>query len=205
MIRTMNRVSSDDPGLADPPAGYSPAQKWLHWLTAAIVLLAMIPAGLTMTRLGEGETTNRLYELHKSFGVIVFSLALVRAAIRLARGAPRYEPNIPRWQRVAAAASHYALYGLIFLVPITGWIATSSCCAPVNLFWTIPVTLPVPEGEAFAKAVFRLHYAFVYTLMAIVAVHAGAALQHHFIRRDRTLLRMLPGGRAAAEREPTPT
>src|SRR3712207_8780209 len=64
--------------MADAPLRYSPAQKWLHWLMAAIILLIMIPAGLTMTRLGEGETTNRLYELHKSFGLIVFGLAVIR-------------------------------------------------------------------------------------------------------------------------------
>jgi cytochrome b561 len=165
---------------------------------AAIILLVMVPAGLTMTRLGEGEVTNTLYELHKSFGVIVFSLAVIRAAVRLTRGAPPLEPNVPRWQRLAAYTTHYALYLLIFLVPITGWIATSACCAPVNLFWTIPVTLPVGWNEDFSKAVFRLHYAFVYTLVGIVGLHVAGALQHHFIRRDRTLLRMLPGGEPAA-------
>jgi cytochrome b561 len=178
--------------VADIPLQYAPAQKWLHWLMAAFIVLVMIPAGLTMTRLGEGETTNTLYELHKSFGVIIFALAVVRAGLRLIRGAPPLEPGIPAWQRFAAHVSHSALYMLIVLVPITGWIATSACCAPVNLFWTVPVTLPVTGGEDFAKAVFRLHYGFVYTLMAIVTIHVAAALHHHFVRRDRTLVRMLP-------------
>jgi cytochrome b561 len=178
--------------VADIPLQYAPAQKWLHWLMAALIVLVMIPAGLTMTRLGEGETTNTLYELHKSFGVIIFALAVVRAGLRLIRGAPPLEPGIPAWQRFAAHVSHSALYMLIVLVPITGWIATSACCAPVNLFWTVPVTLPVAGGEDFAKAVFRLHYGFVYTLMAIVTIHVAAALHHHFVRRDRTLVRMLP-------------
>jgi cytochrome b561 len=179
--------------MSDAPASYSPAQKSLHWLMAAIILLVMIPAGLTMTRLGEGETTNTLYEVHKSFGIIVFCLAVLRAAIRLSRGAPPLEPNIPAWQRFAAHVSHYAMYMLIFLVPLTGLAATSACCPPVNLFWTVPLTLPVPNDEDLAKQIFRFHYAFVYTLAAIVLVHIGAALQHHFLRRDRTLLRMLPG------------
>ena len=58
----------------------------------------------------------------------------------------------------------------------------------------MPLTLPVPGDEDLAKAIFRLHYGFVYTLMPIVAVHVAAALQHNFVRRDRTLVRMLPGG-----------
>jgi cytochrome b561 len=184
--------------MSDLPASYSSAQKWLHWLIAAVILLIMIPAGLTMTRLGEGPTTNTLYELHKSFGIIVFSLAVIRAAIRLGRGAPPLEPDIPAWQRYAANASHYAMYVLIFLVPLTGWAATSACCPPVNLFWTMPLTLPVPTDEQLAKRIFLFHYTFVFTLAAIVLVHISAALHHHFVRRDRTLLRMLPGtGRSA--------
>jgi len=185
--------------MADAPASYSSAQKWLHWTMAAIIVLVMIPAGLTMTRLGDGGLKNSLYELHKSFGMIIFALAVVRAVVRLTRGAPPLEPNLPAWQRFAAHVSHYALYMLIFLVPLTGWAATSACCKPVNLFWTIPLSLPVPDGEDLAKAIFRFHYGFVYTLAAIVAVHVGAALQHHFLQRDRTLLRMLPGtGREAS-------
>ncbi len=184
--------------MADAPAAFSPAQKWLHWTMAAIIVLIMIPAGLTMTRIGEGETKNFLYEVHKSFGLIVFSLAVIRAAIRLTRGAPPLEPNIPGWQRFAAYVSHYAMYMLIFLVPLTGWAATSACCKPVNLFWTIPLSLPVPDSEDLAKRIFKFHYGFVYTLAAIVAVHVSAALQHHFIRRDRTLVRMLPGTGAKA-------
>src|ERR671917_1560545 len=179
--------------MAEMPAAYAPAQKWLHWSMAALIVLLMIPAGLTMTRLGEGETTNTLYELHKSFGLILFTLAVVRAGIRLTRGAPPLEPNVPAWQRFAAHVSHYALYMLIFLVPLTGWAATSACCAPVNLFWTVPLTLPVPHGEDLAKAIFRLHYGFVYTLMAIVAVHVAGGLQHPLIRRQRTPLRHPPG------------
>ena len=185
--------------MSDLPASYSPAQKWLHWLIAAIILLIMIPVGLTMPRLGDGSTKNTLYELHKSFGLIVFSLAVIRAAIRLSRGAPPLEPDIPAWQRRAAHASHYAMYALIFLVPLSGWAATSACCPPVKLFWTMPLTLPVPTDEHLAKRIFLFHYTFVFTLAAIVLVHIGAALHHHFIRRDRTLLRMVAGTEPSAQ------
>ncbi len=57
--------------MADAPGAFSPAQKWLHWTMAAIIVLIMIPAGLTMTRIGEGGTKNFLYEAHKSFGLII--------------------------------------------------------------------------------------------------------------------------------------
>jgi len=174
------------------PNRYSPAQKWLHWSMALLILL-MVAIGLTMTNLDDGAPKDRLYELHKSIGVTILALALVRLAVRWRRGAPPLEPGVPAWQGAAARASHYALYALIVLVPLAGWTATSSCCPPVNLFWTVPVTLPAPGGEAFSKAVFRIHFGLAFALIAVVAIHVAGALQHHLIRRDRTLLRMLPG------------
>ena len=174
------------------PSRYSPAQKWLHW-SMALLILSMAAIGLTMTNLGDGALKDRLYELHKSIGIILLALALVRIAVRRRRGAPPLEPGVPAWQRLAAHASHYALYALIVLVPLAGWSATSSCCPPVNLFWTLPVTLPAPSGEAFSKTVFRIHFGLAFALIAVVAIHVAGALQHHLIRKDRTLLRMLPG------------
>jgi cytochrome b561 len=172
---------------------YSPAQKALHWVIAAIVVLFMVPAGILIANvLGEGPLTNALFELHKSFGITVFALAVARILLRWARGAPPLVPGLPGWQRSAAYVSHYAMYILIVLVPLTGWAATSACCAPVNLFWTIPLTLPVGGGMEAAKPIFRVHETLALTLAAIVLVHAAAALHHHFVRRDATLLRMWP-------------
>jgi cytochrome b561 len=188
----------EEPVRGREPASFSAVQKWLHWTMAALIVL-MVAVGLTMTRLGEGPVTNFLYELHKSVGLTLFALALVRILVRLARGAPALEPGVPRWHRIAAYTTHYALYVLIVLVPIVGWTATSSCCAPVNLFWTVPLTLPVPGDESFWKTVFPIHYALAFTLVGIALLHISGALQHHFVRRDRTLVRMLPGGHGERE------
>ena len=180
------------------PLSYGAVQKWLHWGMAALIVV-MVAVGLTMTRLGEGPVTNFLYEMHKSVGLTLLGLALVRIVVRLARGAPALEPGVPRWQRIAAYTTHYALYVLIVLIPVAGWTATSSCCAPVNLFWTVPLTLPVPGHEAFWKTVFPIHYALAFTLIGVVLLHISGALQHHLLRRDRTLVRMLPGGHGQRE------
>ncbi len=174
------------------PSRYSSAQKWLHWSIALLILL-MVAIGLLMTSLGDGVPKNTLYELHKSIGLTLLTLALIRIVVRLRRGVPPFEPGLPAWQRLAARASHAALYMLIVLVPLAGWIATSSCCAPVNLFWTLPLTLPAPKGEAFADAAFQVHFGLVFVLVLVAIIHVAAALQHHFGRRDRTLRRMLPG------------
>jgi cytochrome b561 len=179
---------------AHPPGRYSPAQKWLHWSMALLILL-MIAVGVTMVNLEDGPLKNRLYELHKSTGLIVLGLALLRIAVRLRRGAPPLEPGVPAWQRLAARSSHYALYMLIVLVPLAGWTATSYCCKPVNLFWTVPVSLPIPDAPTMeaSEPLFRIHFGLAFVLIAIVMIHVAGALQHHFVRKDRTFLRMLPG------------
>ena len=176
------------------PDAYSPAQKALHWLIAALIVV-LVPVGVSMANLlDDGPIKNGAYELHKSFGLTVFGLAVLRAAIRLVRGAPPLVPGLPPGSGRPRARPHYALYLLIILVPLSGWTATSTCCAPVNLFWTVPLTLPLPweGGMDQSKPIFLVHYALAFTLTAIVLVHVGAALHHHFVRRDRTLLRMLP-------------
>jgi cytochrome b561 len=173
------------------PVRYSSLQKWLHW-GMALLIVVMIGVGLTMTRMAEGRVTNGLYELHKSFGVVVFTLAILRLLLRWVSGAPQPVPTVPLWQRTAARLSHGALYALIIAVPLAGWFATSFCCGPVKLFWTVDITAPVFADEALAKAVFWLHLGLALSLAGLVLVHVAAALQHHFIRRDETLRRMLP-------------
>jgi cytochrome b561 len=178
--------------MPEPPSRYSGAQKALHWTMAALIV-TQVAIAIAMTNLGEGPLTNKLYELHKSFGVTVLALALVRLGVRSVRGAPPFEP-MPDWQRRAAQASHAALYVLFILVPLVGWIATSYCCKPVKFFWTVPVSLPIPDAPTMEAAgwIFQIHIALAIALLAVVAIHVAGALQHHFIRRDRTLLRMLP-------------
>jgi cytochrome b561 len=180
--------------MSELPSRYSGVQKALHWTMAALIVV-QVAVGIAMTNLGEGPVTNFLFELHKSIGLTVLALALVRLAVRSVRGAPPFEP-MPDWQRRAAQASHAALYVLFILVPLVGWIATSYCCKPVNFLWAVPVSLPIPDAPTMEAAgpIFRVHIALAVTLLAVVAIHVAGALQHHFIRRDRTLLRMLPGG-----------
>ena len=173
---------------------YAGVQIALHWIIA-LIIIGMIPVGKVMTGLDPSNLTNLLYELHKSFGLIVFGLILVRIAARLILGAPPLEPTMPRWQIIAARVSHGALYILMVLVPLTGWAATSACCAPVNLFWTIPLTLPIGGGFETARPIFQLHNIFTMAMIALVLIHAVAALYHHYAMKDDTLRKMMPGKR----------
>ncbi len=173
------------------PSDYSGAQKALHWMIAVLVL-AMVAMGLAMTAAGPGQLKNNLYETHKSIGVVVLILMVPRIVLRLRRGAPPPVPGLAPWQRAAARASHVALYALLVAVPVLGWAGVSACCPPVNLFWTVPVTLPIGGGFETAKPILAVHDILALALAGLVALHVAAALHHHIGRKDETLRRMLP-------------
>ena len=175
------------------PAAYSGESRFLHWAIAALILFGLIPAGLTMVSLGDGPLKNFLYEAHKSMGMVVFMLAVLRVAVRAAQGFPPLPDSLPEWQKIAARSTHLALYGLILVVPVLGFTGTAMCCAPVNLFWTVPIPISVAGGMDRAEVVLAWHKAAVFLMAAILALHVGAALWHGFIRRDGVFARMWRG------------
>jgi cytochrome b561 len=180
--------------MTENESGYALASRWLHWLSAAIVL-CLIPIGLTMMRLGDGDTKNSLYELHKSFGMIVFVLAALRVAARLVWGAPPPYANLTRAQLIASTATHYLLYVLLFVMPVLGFVGTSMCCAPVRLFSTIAVPFRFQGSEATFKTILSVHALGGFAMTALVGLHIAGALYHFVIRRDGVMARMSLFGR----------
>jgi len=175
-------------------SGYPRPSRWLHWLSALIVL-GLIPVGLTMMRIGDGATKNQLYELHKSFGMIVFVLAALRVAARLAWGAPPPYSGLTRAQRIASAATHHLLYLLLFAMPILGFVGTSMCCAPVQLFGTFAVPFRFEGTQDTVKTILWLHGLGGFAMMALVGLHIAGALYHLVLRRDGVMARMSLLGR----------
>jgi cytochrome b561 len=175
------------------PAVYSRESWFLHWTIAALILLGLLPLGLTMVSLKDGPLKNFLYEAHKSFGMVVFTLAVVRVAVRTAQGFPPLPDTMPEWQKIAARATHLALYALILAVPVLGYTGTAMCCAPVNLLWTVPIPISVAGGMEQAEVVLAWHKAAVFLMAGILVLHVGAALWHRFVRRDGIFERMWHG------------
>lgn len=163
----------------------------LHWLTFLLVL-GMAVVGLVMTELPTSPLKIQVYALHKSFGLTVLGLTALRLGWRFYSGRPEPEPGSPRWQDRIAALTHGALYGLLIAIPLSGWWFNSASGFPLR--WFGLVALPKlggfdPQLKEFAK---QTHGFLFFTLAALVAVHAAAALYHHYRVRDRTLSRMLP-------------
>lgn len=182
------------------PEVYSAPHRAIHWITA-ILIIGLVPVGFYMASIpfpphpgANPPVKNTLYELHKSFGLIVLMLAIARLVVRRVKGVPPPEPTLTRFQRAASAAVHHTLYVLIFLVPFAGWLATSMCYGPVNLFWTVPMTLPFSGEQATCAAIYRVHLGGAILMTALVLVHVGAALMHLLVFRDGVFRRMWPTG-----------
>lgn len=176
---------------------YPSTSKLLHWLVAACVLTTA-PVAIAMTNVGEGRTQNLLYDFHKSLGVLILVLMVLRLINRLVVGAPVADPGIEPWQRTVSAAVHGSLYVLLLAMPVVGYIANSAYGAPTPFFGLFELPSIVGKNEALATQLFAMHRWAGWIVIALVLMHVGAALFHHFIRGDNVLRRMLPralGGR----------
>ena len=164
----------------------------LHWTIAILIVLIGI-VGLVMGELPRSPKYFWVYTAHKSLGLTVLALVLVRIGWRLYAGAPRPVPGTPRLQALLASATHGAIYLLILALPLSGWIYDSAnALRPFRWFGLVEVPKLVAPDEDLAASAHGAHEWLFWLLMALVAGHAGAALYHHFIQRDATLARMLP-------------
>ncbi len=177
----------------------------LHWVMALMILM-MLAGGFYMSNI-ETDLIARFeaVQSHKSFGFTVFVLAILRILWRVSNKAtPTLPDTMPGWQRMASHLSHLALYMLIVAMPLTGWLMASS--SPLNDPGAYPVQVrnmvfglfempdPFPSGsESLSSALYTVHAGLAALLAAIMLIHLAAALKHHFIDRDRILMRMVRG------------
>lgn len=167
--------------------------KTLHWLLA-IGVIGMAIFGL-LIKYGDFSPVERirLYALHKSTGLTILALALVRLGIRLIeRRRPASPPGMPRWQHAAATLSHVLLYVVLIGMPLSGWLYNSASGFPLQWFGQFQVPSLADRSEELKTLAGSLHFAGVCLLGALLVVHAGAAFKHHFIDRDNVLKSMLP-------------
>jgi cytochrome b561 len=166
--------------------------KLLHWAVAALVF-AQIALGWAAVSWRLSPTKLDLFVWHKSTGMLILALMLVRVAWRLANVAPSLPAGMPALERGSAHASHLLLYALLLALPLTGWVVNSAANVPFRMFRLIPVPAIVEPDKATADAAASVHYLLFVALSLLLVVHVGAALRHHLLKRDDVLLRMLPG------------
>ena len=172
--------------------GYTLTARVLHWVTAVIVI-CMIPAGIYMANASPGPAQDLVFHLHRSFGVLLLAIVLVRFAYRLRHPPPPLPLGISMIQRRAAHAVYGALYALLIVQAIIGWIATSAYRAPILVFWLFELPPIWPEDRPFSEAMFVVHDVFGFVIAALALLHIAAALHHQFVRKDGVLMRMVRG------------
>jgi len=163
-------------------------------LVALCVLIA-VPVGLALPRLDPGPTADTLYNFHKSLGVLIFILMVLRLINRLLVGAPAPEPGLRAWQRSVSSAVHGGLYVLLIVQPFVGYLANSAygdSGTPTPFFGLFELPPLVPPSEDLSKALFAVHRWIGIAIALLVLLHIGAALQHYFLEKDGVLQRMLP-------------
>jgi cytochrome b561 len=166
--------------------------KLLHWVVAALVF-AQIALGWAAVSWRLSPTKLNLFVWHKSTGMLILVLMVVRVAWRSANVTPSLPADMQPLEQRAAHASHLLLYLLLFLLPMTGWIVNSAANIPFRVFWLIPLPAIVEPDKATADVLARVHVMLFVVLSLLLAVHVGAALRHHFFKRNDVLVRMLPG------------
>ena len=164
-----------------------------HWLSA-LAILFLVGYGFWMTHLVERAGRLGHYQTHSLIGWYVLLLIALRLVWRAGNPVPGLPADLPGWERATARAAHWALYALMLLVSISGWMVADTFRQPIEgtLFGAIPVPHLV-TSRAYRDVFEGTHMILSYALLALVAVHAASALRHHLGRRNRVLLRMWRG------------
>ena len=181
--------------LRNSPARWGGVAQLFHWSTALIVF-GLMGLGWVMVYWPLGPTQFALYAWHKSFGITVLALVILRLLWRAVTADPARPPGMPRWEARLAALTHALLYALLALMCVSGYVLNSATNFPLSVFgWLSLPNVTGGENEGLAYLAGRVHLLAFWALAATAALHVAAALRHHFLLGDPVLRRMLPGGR----------
>ena len=175
-------------------AQYPLRWRLLHWLIAALVLIAA-PIGLWMAERAEanlwGELTDTLYAWHKAIGFTILILMLGRLIYKIRVAAPPYPATLSPGLQKAAKGLHHLMYVLLILTPLFGWAGVTAFPALITLGgYDLPAMPGVPQDSNLAATLFEIHGALAFTLMLLIAGHIGAAFRH-MIKKDGLVRRMI--------------
>lgn len=136
-------------------------------------------------------TKINLFVWHKSIGMLILALVVLRLLNRLAKPTPALPAGMPAWERTAARASHALLYVLMVAMPLTGWIINSAAGVPFRIFWQVPLPALLAPDKGTADLAALAHFCLGIAFVTLLILHIGAALRHHFVKRNDVLTRMM--------------
>lgn len=170
---------------------YSTVAQIFHWVIAALIVV-QFTLGWSAEDLPNGLHKLALFARHKSFGMTVLILAVLRLLWRLRHPAPPLPAGMTRIEIIGARTTHIAFYVLLFAMPLTGWMMSSAKNYAVSWFGLFTWPNLIGKNEAAFAVLRTVHDTLSYVLFAVAVLHILAALKHHFWNRDDVLVRMLP-------------
>lgn len=173
------------------PDSWGTIARSFHWLIAALILIQLV-IGKVADEMALSPQKLDLFVWHKSIGVSILLLALLRLLWRIGNAPPVPLPGTPPWETLLARIGHTLLYALLFAVPVSGWWISDSSRIPFKAFWIVPMPDWLPTDRTIQELAEDVHGMLIIALLAVLAIHIAAALRHHFLLRNNTLRRMLP-------------
>lgn len=175
---------------------YDSVAVFLHW-TMALFILFMLFLGITMEDYPMALKFQAI-NFHKALGITILGLSVFRLIWRFLNPPPALPVDMPAWEKLGAHLSHWALYAFIILMPLSGWLMVSASAKYPIVFFNLGEApfIPMPTDLALKKEIgglsHEVHEWFGYGAIALIVLHASAALKHHFVDHDSVLVRMLP-------------
>ena len=169
---------------------FTALQRFLHWLMA-ICIISMLFVGVGMVSTVMPKYVP-LIATHKTLGMAILVLALLRLGVRLYRGAPALPANLPAPMKLAAILSHYLLYALMIAMPLLGWAMLSTAGYPIVLLGNLRLPAILSQSDALHTLFWNAHFYLAFAFFALILVHIAAALFHLLVRRDGVFEAMSP-------------
>ncbi len=170
---------------------YSAVAKALHW-AMAFGIFGLVVLGSVMSDMALSPEKLQYFSWHKWAGVTVFMLVWLRLVWRLINPPPAYPEGMSLNVKRLASAGHVALYALMVIIPITGWLMSSAKGVPTVWFGVLPLPDLISKDKALGELLQEVHGTLSWIMVILIAGHVAAALKHHFIDKDDTLRRMAP-------------
>lgn len=164
----------------------------LHWLMLALMIGVYACIELKGNFPKGSEPRELLKHWHFMLGLAIFALAWLRLLARLIAPTPKIVPAIPAWQAILSKVVHLGLYVLMIGAPLAGWLILSAAGKPIP-FFGLELPALIGHNPPLAGQIKEVHEFVGVAGYALIALHAAAALVHHYVMRDNTLTRMLPG------------
>jgi cytochrome b561 len=172
-------------------AVYNPAFRTIHWLMVLLIFVAL-GLGLWASELPKGDLRGEVLFVHKSFGVAVLALVVIRIFARLVLGLPAYAAPLGRITEMAAGGAHVALYALMIALPLSGWFMSGFAGREVSFFGLYTLPQLVSPDKALAGQAAEAHEFFAWLIGAVIVLHLLAVVWHVLVKRDTVLTRMWP-------------